>query len=197
MTISSDSLYRVQTDVNLSEVSVLTTKPFGILRSFTNSEYFPSIHTLFPKSVKMKELVRDTVLGHFLRLLTGGRVFPYEEDRDPSLWKRYIDVEKSGRMAHHGHTEDEEEDEEEADSTQQQQRASGVEGNATANTRDSSDTEVGSGEVQRNEVSGHPIDPEKGRDVSIVTWFGDDDPEVCSSSARSSCTICSTSRRIL
>ena len=75
----------------------------------------PSIHTLFPKSVKMKELVRDTVFGHFLRLVTGGRVLPYEEDRDPSLWKRYIDVEKSGRMAHHGHTEDEEEDEEEAD----------------------------------------------------------------------------------
>ncbi len=138
----------------------------------------------------MKELVRDTVLGHFLRLVTGGRVLPYEEDRDPSLWKRYIDKEKSGRMAHHGHTEEEEKDEEEADakgdSTQQQQRAGAAEGNATANTRDSSDTEVGSGDVQRNEVSGHRIDPEKGRDVSIVTWFGDDDPEVCSSSARSS-----------
>jgi DHA1 family multidrug resistance protein-like MFS transporter len=149
----------------------------------------------------MKELVRDTVLGHFLRLVTGGKVLPYEEDRDPSLWKRYIDKEKSGRMAHHGHTEEEETNEEEADasddSTQQQQRAGAVEDNATANTRDSSDTEVGSANVQRNEVSGHPIDPEKGRDVSIVTWFGDDDPEVCSSSARSSCVVCLTFCRTL
>jgi DHA1 family multidrug resistance protein-like MFS transporter len=148
----------------------------------------------------MKELVRDTVLGHFLRIVTRGKVLPYEEDRDPSLWERYIDKEKSGRMAHHGHTE-EEQDEEEADasddSTQQQQRAGAGEGNATANTRDSSDTEVGSDDVQRNEVSGHPIDPEKGRDVSVVTWFGDDDPEVCLSSVHPSCVICLTSRRIL
>lgn len=46
----------------------------------------------------MKELIRDTVLGHFLRLITKGKVLPYAEDRDPSLWERYIDKEKSGRV---------------------------------------------------------------------------------------------------
>jgi hypothetical protein len=38
MTISSDFLYRVQTDVNLPEVSKLTTKSFCFLRSFIISE---------------------------------------------------------------------------------------------------------------------------------------------------------------
>jgi MFS transporter, DHA1 family, multidrug resistance protein len=52
----------------------------------------------------MIELIRDTVFGHLLRPTSKGKVLPYEEDRDPSLWKRYIDTEKSGRMAHHGHT---------------------------------------------------------------------------------------------
>ncbi|KAL8865616.1 MAG: hypothetical protein Q9174_006793, partial [Haloplaca sp. 1 TL-2023] len=28
-----------------------------------------------------------------------------------------------------------------------------------------------------NEATGEPIDPEKGRDVNVVHWFGDDDPE--------------------
>jgi DHA1 family multidrug resistance protein-like MFS transporter len=138
----------------------------------------------------MKELVRDTVVGHLLRLATRGKVLQYEEERDPSLWKRYVDKEKSGRMAHHGNTE-EEEKEEAADASddnmQQQQRFGVAEGNTTADTRNSSDTRVGSGEAQRNELSRVPVDPERGRDISIVTWFGDNDPEVCPSQVCSSC----------
>jgi DHA1 family multidrug resistance protein-like MFS transporter len=92
-------------------------------------------------------------------------------------------------MAHHGSPEEEEKEETgdaSDNSTQEQQRASVAEGNTTATTRNSSDTQVGSGDAQRNEVSGVPVDPEKGRDVSIVTWFGDDDPEVCISPDRPS-----------
>jgi MFS transporter, DHA1 family, multidrug resistance protein len=137
----------------------------------------------------MKELVRDTIVGHLLRLATKRRVLHYEEERDQSLWKRYLDKEKSGRMAHHGSPEEEEKEETgdgSDNSTQEQQRAGVAEGSTTANTRNSEDTQVGSGDAQRNEVSGVRIDPEKGRDVSIVTWFGDDDPEVCISPARPS-----------
>jgi DHA1 family multidrug resistance protein-like MFS transporter len=137
----------------------------------------------------MKELVRDTIVGHLLRLATKRRVLHYEEERDQSLWKRYLDKEKSGRMAHHGSPEEEEREETgdaSDNSTQEQQRAGVAEGNTTATTRNSSDTQVGSGDAQRNEVSGVPVDPEKGRDVSIVTWFGDDDPEVCISPDRPS-----------
>jgi DHA1 family multidrug resistance protein-like MFS transporter len=138
----------------------------------------------------MKELVRDTVVGHLLRLATRGKVLQYEEERDSSLWKRYVDKEKSGRMAHHGNIEEEEEEEAadaSDDNMQQQQRSDVAERNTTGDTRNSSDTRVGSGDAQRNEVSGVPVDPEKGRDVSIITWFGDNDPEVSPSQACSSC----------
>lgn len=130
----------------------------------------------------MKELVRDTVFGHALRLATRGKVLQFEEERDPSLWKRYVDKGKSGRMARHGHT-GEEEKEEDVDETgngnsDEQQRAGVAEGITTSDSRNSSDTRVGSGEAQRNEVSGVRVDPEKGRDVSVVTWFSENDPEV-------------------
>jgi MFS transporter, DHA1 family, multidrug resistance protein len=132
----------------------------------------------------MKELIRDTIPGHLLRLATGRKVLQYEEERDPSLWKRYVDKEKSGRLAHHGNTEEEvEEKKEEANESGDgnsgaHKRDSVAERNNTSNTRNSSDTRVGSGDAQRNEICGVPIDPEKGRDVSLVTWFGYDDPEV-------------------
>jgi hypothetical protein len=86
-------------------------------------------------------------------------------------------------QAHHGHVGEEEKDDENNDSN-----GNGNENNSenqrqnTAHDADrhrsSSDTRVGSREQQRNDVSGVPVDPEKGRDVTIVTWFGDNDPEV-------------------
>lgn len=149
------------------------------------------------------ELVRDTAFGHALRLITGGKVMTFEEERDPSIWKRYIDKEKSGRMAHHGHIGEEEKETKEGDDTESTERGTGERevndsnGNANSTGRDQSTTQAGgvlSGDTrrssetrtgstdngqQRNEISGVPVDPEKGRDVSVVTWYGDDDPEVC------------------
>ncbi|KUJ20399.1 putative caffeine resistance protein 5 [Mollisia scopiformis] len=124
----------------------------------------------------MKELFRDTVTGHAIRILTKGRVLQYEEERDPSLWKRYVNKEKSGHMAHHGHTGEPDEKEEESGDTDGQQQQH----NGDSTSRESSDTRVGHPEnthARRNEVSGVLVDPEKGRDVTIVTWFSDDDPE--------------------
>ncbi|KAG4439814.1 hypothetical protein IFR05_004712 [Cadophora sp. M221] len=141
----------------------------------------------------MIELVRDTAFGHALRLMTRGRVMTFEEERDPSLWKHYVDKEKSGRMAHHGHTGEEEKETMERDDTESPDRGTmdgdGDYGNTTGqdqnggvlngNTRRSSETRLGSvdGGQQRNGISGVPVDPEKGRDVSVVTWYGDHDPE--------------------
>ncbi|CZR60891.1 related to FLR1-Putative H+ antiporter regulated by yAP-1 and involved in multidrug resistance [Phialocephala subalpina] len=120
----------------------------------------------------MKELFRDTVTGHALRLLTNGKVLQFEEERDPSLWKRYVNKEKSGRMAHHGHTGEPEEKDEEAGNADGQQQ------NADSASRESSDTQVCSPEnTRRNEASGVMVDPEEGRDATIVTWFSEDDPE--------------------
>ncbi|KIW63707.1 hypothetical protein PV04_08690 [Phialophora macrospora] len=52
----------------------------------------------------MAELFRDTVAGQFLRLVTGRRILQYPEERDPSIWQRYLNVEKSANMALHGST---------------------------------------------------------------------------------------------
>ncbi|KAG4411085.1 hypothetical protein IFR04_015784 [Cadophora malorum] len=145
----------------------------------------------------MKELVRDTVFGHFLRLVTKGKVMTFEEERDSSLWKRYVDKEKSGRMAHHGHTgEEEKENENETKDTDDSespergiwQKDEESENRAGQNQavlgqnggpRNSSETRLGSLDngQQRNEINCVPVDPEKGRDVSVVTWYGENDPE--------------------
>lgn len=127
----------------------------------------------------MTELIRDTILGHALRLLSGGKLLPYEEDRDPSLWRRYVDKEASRRMAHHGHTGEAEKNgavRNSNDDSSQTQQNIGI-------PRHSSDTQV-NGQAQRgaNSTSGITIDPEMGRDVTIVTWFTDNDPEVDSRS---------------
>merc|ERR1712093_253305 len=155
------------------------------------------LFSVHEKVLKMKELVRDTVFGHFLRLVTKGKVMTFEEERDSSLWKRYVDKEKSGRMAHHGHTgEEEKENEKETKDTDDSespergiwQKDEESENRAGQNQavlsqnggpRNSSETRLGSLDngQQRNEISCVPVDPEKGRDVSVVTWYGENDPE--------------------
>ncbi len=52
----------------------------------------------------MAELFRDTVAGHLLRLVTGRRILQYPEERDPSIWEKYLNVQKSANMALHGST---------------------------------------------------------------------------------------------
>ncbi len=122
----------------------------------------------------MTELIRDTVLGHLLRLVSKGKILPYEEEQDPLLWRRYIDTEKSGRMAHHGHIGEEEKTKE------QDVDNGGPRRNYEDVSRGSSTTGAASHDAPRNEVSGVKIDPEKGKDVTVVTWFSEDDPEVSS-----------------
>ncbi|MCJ1403583.1 hypothetical protein MMC11_006806 [Xylographa trunciseda] len=112
----------------------------------------------------MSELIRDTVFGHLLRYLTGGKLFPYAEDRDPSLWKRYIHDEKTMRMAHHGHTgEEKAEEQEQADTTDAPRSREGISRDSSATRRESN--------IQTNAL-GHPIDPENGRDTNVnpMNW---------------------------
>lgn len=52
----------------------------------------------------MSELIRDTVLGHLLRYVTGRKVLLYEEEKNPELWKKYVSKEKSANLAVHGET---------------------------------------------------------------------------------------------
>lgn len=120
----------------------------------------------------MTELIRDTVFGHALRLVTGGKALPYEEERDPSLWKRFIDHEKTGRMAHHGHLEEEEEEKNESGPGDNDGAGNGRQGSDSAQSPDSNASS------RRNQHTGHKIDPEKGKDVNVVGWWGENDQEV-------------------
>lgn len=107
----------------------------------------------------MAELIRDTAFGHLLRVILRGRVLQYAEDKDPSLWRQYMSEEKTRRMAHHGNTD----------------RLSNKDRPAHS-SEESSRTRAGS-EQDVNEPTGQPIDPEKGRNLNVVDWFDENDPE--------------------
>ena len=86
-----------------------------------------------------------------------------------------MDKEKSGRMAHHGHTGEEKEQEE---SGEVGNDSGDINSSELSSSRNNSDTQVGDSDERRNEASGVVVDPEKGRDITIVTWFSENDPEV-------------------
>lgn len=123
------------------------------------------------------EIIRDSFFGKTVRLLTGGRFFLYPEERDPSVWEKYVNNTKTRRMALHGTTDATKED--------SQNGKDDDDSNATPkleSPRKSTETENTSGpqtgHTAQNELDHHHVDPEKGRDVYIVDWYGPDDPEV-------------------
>lgn len=126
----------------------------------------------------MTELIRDSTFGHLLRLASGGKILPYKENTDPGLWKRYVNYEKSARMAHHGHTRKEEKDEGNDSNGPQSQHQ--VNSGVTAEDdrekfRRSSETQVGQLSHQLTNIK---PDSEKGRDIHVVDWYDEHDPEV-------------------
>ena len=111
----------------------------------------------------MAELFQNTVFGYFVRLLSRQRIFPYAEERDSSLWKKYVHHDMSQQMALHGHTGDETPEE----------KDEGV--NTQKSSRETSSTRNGG---QSKNTLGHSVDPEKGKDVSVIYWYNDNDQEV-------------------
>ena len=125
----------------------------------------------------MTSLMHDTAFGHLCRLVTGNKVFKYAEEKDPEIWKRYINHEKSGYMAQHGTFSAEEETEIEQNANERKEED--VE--QDPDSRQSSDTQVGETDNDRPQrfqaLTGRPLDPEKGRDLYIVDWYGPEDKE--------------------
>jgi len=145
----------------------------------------------------MKELIRDSIFGQAVRVITGKRVFKYPEEVDSEHWKKFINEEKSGYAAHHGIKDgaiqphgDESEDEEKIEGIgglrtrdaraerERDQETSRPHGNS-AGSSSSDMTAVGERQdgAQYNSASGVKVDPEKGRDLHIVDWYGPDDAE--------------------
>ena len=131
----------------------------------------------------MAELIRDTAFGHLVRFVTKAKVLQFAEEKDPSVWTRYIDEKKSGYLAHHGDTNPPEDNAEmegiggvrTRDNQYELTNPRGRSPGDRLDSENSSRTRVADENV--NHASGVKVDPEKGKDVHLVTWYGDDDPE--------------------
>ncbi|CAG8950600.1 hypothetical protein HYFRA_00002809 [Hymenoscyphus fraxineus] len=126
----------------------------------------------------MRDLFRDSMYGNVVRFVTRGRVFAFDEKRDAALWERFIDREKSARMDEKGVKDgtdsiasDETYDYENQKSPRKPRRS------YSENDRFIPHTRTWKNAHQRNAATGVPVDPEKGEDVTIVTWYGEDDPD--------------------
>lgn len=115
------------------------------------------------------DLIRDSPFGHIVRAVTKNKVFQYPEEKDPELWKKYVHEEKSGHVAYHGRTEAPEDRE----NIEELNNARGI-SQREQNSRSSSQTQVGE---EYNEASGVRVDKEKGKDLNVIDWYGDDDPQ--------------------
>lgn len=113
----------------------------------------------------MATLMHDSIAGYAIRFLTNGRIFQYAEERDPSLWKRFINIEKSGQMARQGLTEPGDKSEEDSLSDSLAAQIPSVAWSDQGNTFQG--------------LTGARIDTEKGKDVHLVDWWDDHDKEVC------------------
>ncbi|KAK7900191.1 GTPase-activating protein [Exophiala xenobiotica] len=113
----------------------------------------------------MAQLFRDTVAGQLLRLISGNRLLQYPEERDSSIWQKYLNADKSANMAIHGSTEPPSSEEKQESGSQPRRDSS------------SASTTVDNDNALINTLSKTKVDPEKGRDVHIVDWYGPDDPD--------------------
>lgn len=131
----------------------------------------------------MKELIRDTAFGHLIRLVSRGKYLQFAEERDPTIWTRFVDEKKSGYLAHHGDTNPPEDGEKEIEglggvrTRDDQYVLQEPPMRAHRGSGDSSRTRVGDEQIAVNHASGVKVDPEKGQDYHLVTWYGDNDPE--------------------
>lgn len=124
----------------------------------------------------MTELIRDTAFGHVVRFVSRGKFLQYQEEADPSIWTKFIDEKQSGYLAHHGTTEPPEDGEEpETLGGVRTREARGEEEKERSDSNSSSQTRGSEGHVNR--ASGVKVDPEKGQDKAVVSWYGDNDPE--------------------
>ena len=131
----------------------------------------------------MSDLFRETVCGQLIRLATGSRFLKYPEERDPSLIEKYINPEKSANLARTGTTQSKPPQQEQKHETEKEKEYEATPQPRSANSRNSSDTQVDRPEqdnVLVNVPSGVRVDPEKGRDGHVVDWYGPDDPDVSS-----------------
>lgn len=134
----------------------------------------------------MSELIRDTAFGHIVHFVSKGKLLQYAEERDPNLWKLYIHRDQTKNIALHGNTDgqvpDEKEKRDGADSSEASSRTRHGDEESEYRMNRARTAEEERQYQMSSTVTGQRIDTEKGRDITMVTWFGDNDPEVRPSS---------------
>ncbi|CAG8972253.1 hypothetical protein HYALB_00001651 [Hymenoscyphus albidus] len=160
----------------------------------------------------MRDLFRDSMYGNIVRFVTRGRVFAFDEKTDAALWERFIDREKSARMVtywrtHHlrhfiGTPRQFGEDEkgvkdgtnsiasDETYDYEGQRSPRKARRSYSENDRYIPHARTWKDEHQRNAATGVPVDPDKGEDVSVITWYGKDDPDSTAKKAFITFLIC-------
>jgi MFS transporter, DHA1 family, multidrug resistance protein len=106
----------------------------------------------------MTQLFRDSIFGQFLHLVSGGKLVPSEEQKNPSLWqRRVLDGKSAARDKEVGTT----------------NLASSAESDKTVvvPSADGDDDAASEGSTSRATA-------EKGVDPNLVDWYGPQDPEV-------------------
>jgi hypothetical protein len=102
----------------------------------------------------MTQLVRDSIFGQFLHLVSGEKLLPSEEQKDPSLWRtRVVDEKSRVRNRKEGKT-------------------------SIASSTESSKTMIVPDDDANEATSNTRANVEKGTDLSLVDWYGPLDPEV-------------------
>lgn len=130
----------------------------------------------------MDELIRDTAFGQIIRLVSGRRLLPYDDELITADWSKYVHKEKSGFMAKHGQPfppEGQQNDfTRELKAEQDEEATLQGDQNKTTRTpsRTTSDPSQNSGATV-NDISGVEIDADLGKDSYVVDWTGPDDPD--------------------
>lgn len=126
----------------------------------------------------MIELFRETACGQLIRLVTRNKYLQYPEEKNPELWRKFVNKDKSSNMARYGQPDEpqpENEDDEKKDDDDDND--SSEKGGDSADPASAEDHRgVERQESRYNDASGVKVDPEKGKDVTMIDWDGDDDP---------------------
>ena len=134
-------------------------------------------------------LIRDSAFGHIVRLVTRNKAFQYPEERDLSVASRYYNTVKTRNLARYGKTAppgDESRGEKQPfespsngtmdDSQAKDEQVPPALVYSESPSLHSEQTAVDANGLVRN-ITGTPVDPERGRDLTVIDWDGPNDPE--------------------
>lgn len=143
------------------------------------------------QSSLLASLIRDSVGGNCIRFLTSNRMLQFEEEKHPELWYQFVDPQSSRWMAlygqprrpsHSSHTNTDNcaDHGGNSDSLREMQESSvrdqDLELPMVTNVPSRTFTREG---IVHQGMTGERVDPEKGLDYLIITWWNENDQEVC------------------